>query len=210
MKKALIAALLLGFGALSAFAQIPGDSFDSSDPFAQRFKEKSRFELKIKPPKPGGAVKVAADREDCGENLDVCTASGDVRLEYQDVSMRAETLTFDRRSKIATAEGNVVIDQGPTRMAGRRAVFDLEKKTGVLEEAEADLEPSFHVIAKSIAKTAEATYVVEDGVFTACSVPDPAWSFSMRKATVTLDDYARLHGVTFRARRVPLLWSPYL
>jgi len=210
LKKPLLAAVLLGFGALPAFAQIAQDSFDASDPFAQRFKEKSRFELKIKPPKPGGAVKVTADRENCADNLDVCTASGDVRLEYQDVSMRAETLTFDRRSKIATAEGNVVIDQGPTRMSGRRAVFDLEKKTGTLEEAEADLEPTFHIIAKSIQKTGEATYVIEDGVFTACSIPDPAWSFSMRKAAVTLDDYARMHGVTFRARKVPLLYSPYL
>ncbi len=210
MKKPLLAAAVLGFGALPLLAQLSPDSFDASDPFAQRFKEKSRFELKIKPPKPGGAVKVTADRENCQESLDVCTASGDVRLVYQDLEMRAETLTFDRRSKIVTAEGNVVIDEGPTRMSGRRAVFDLEKKTGTIEEAEADLEPTFHIIAKSIAKTAEATYVVEDGVFTACSIPDPAWSFSMSKATITLDDYARMHGVTFRARKVPLLYSPYL
>jgi LPS-assembly protein len=210
LKKQLLTAAVVVLGALPSSAQIAQDSFDSSDPFAQRFKEKSRFELKIQPPKPGGAVTVTAARQDCERELEVCTASGDVHLVYQDVEMRAETLTFDRRSKIATAEGNVVIDEGPTRLAGRRAVFDLEKKTGTIEEAEADLQPTFHVIAKSIAKTAEETYVVTDGVFTACSVPDPAWSFSMTKATITLDDYARMHGVTFHARKVPLLYSPYL
>lgn len=210
MKKTLLAAAVLGFGALPVFAQLASDSFDSSDPFAQRFKEKSKFELKIKPPKPGGAVTVTAAHENCEQDLGVCTATGDVHLVYQDVEMRADSLTFDRKSKIATAEGHVVIDEGPTRMSGRRAVFDLEKKTGTIEEAEADLQPTFHVIAKSIAKTDEATYLVRDGVFTACSVPDPAWSFSMTEATITLDDYARMHGVTFHARKVPLFYSPYI
>ncbi|HET7451394.1 MAG TPA: LPS assembly protein LptD [Thermoanaerobaculia bacterium] len=210
MKITPLAVVLLGIGALPAFAQLAQDSFDSSDPFASRFKEKARFELKIKPPKAGGAVKIAADHEDCAQGLDVCTATGDVKLQYQDVEMSAQTLTFDRRSQIATAEGNVVIDQGPTRLSGRRAVFDLEKKTGTIEEAEADLQPTFHVIAKSITKSGEATYDVTDGVFTACSVPDPAWSFAMDRASITLDDYARMHGVTFHARKVPLLYSPYI
>jgi len=210
LKKLLLAAAAFGFGALPAFAQLASDSFDSSDPFAQRFKEKSKFELKIKPPKPGGAVTVTAAHENCEQNMDVCTATGEVHLVYHDVQMRADSITFDRKSKIATAEGHVVIDQGPTRMAGSRAVFDLEKKTGTIEEAEADLQPTFHIIAKSIAKTDESTYFIRDGVFTACSVPDPAWSFSTTEATITLDDYARMHGVTFHARKVPLLYSPYL
>jgi LPS-assembly protein len=164
----------------------------------------------LKPVKPGGPVKITAAEENCGQDLNVCTAKGVVVVEYQDVTIRAQTLTFDRLTKIATAEGNVVIDQGPSRMSGRSAVFDMEKKTGTLQEAEADLAPTFHVIAKTIRKTAETTYEIEDGVFTACSVPDPAWSFSMSRATVVLDDYAQMHGVVFRARKVPLLYSPYL
>lgn len=208
-KSCLAAAIVLALGA-TALGQLSQDSFSSNDPFAQRFKEKSKVELKLKPVKPGGPVKITAAEENCGQDLNVCTAKGDVRVEYQDVVVRAQTLTFDRSSRIATAEGNVVIDQGPSRMSGRRAVFDLEKKTGTLEEAEADLEPTFHIIAKSIRKTAEATYEIEDGVFTACAVPDPAWSFAMRRATIVLDDYARMHGVVFRARKVPLLYSPYI
>ena len=32
----------------------------------------------------------------------------------------------------------------------------------------------------------------------------------MAEATITLDDYARMKDVAFRAGQVPLLWSPYL
>lgn len=196
--------------ASAASAQLSSDSFNSNDPFAARFKEKQKFELKVKPVKPGGPVKITADQEDCGQDMNVCTAKGNVVLEYQDVTLRASTVTYDRKSQIATAEGNVVIDQGPSRMSGRSAVFDLEKKTGTMQEADADLAPTFHLTAKSIEKIGDATYVIDDGVFTSCSVPDPAWSFSMTHATITLDDYAHMHGVVFRAHSVPLLYSPYL
>src|SRR5258706_7888112 len=200
--------LLLPAGGLQA--QVTQNSFDQSDPFASRFKEKSRFEIKLKPVKPGGQVKITALQENCHEDLNVCVAEGEVVVEYQDVKIRADKLTFDRRTSHAQAEGHVVIDQGPTRMAGKSASFDLNEKTGTLEEAEADLEPTFHVIAKSISKVGEETYEIDDGIFTSCSVPHPAWSFAMKKARITLDDYARMKDVSFRAGPVPLLFSPYL
>ena len=41
-------------------------------------------------------------------------------------------------------------------------------------------------------------------------MPDPEWSFTLSEATVTLDDYARMKDVSFRAGTVPLLYTPYL
>lgn len=202
------ASILLAAGPL--LAQVSPGSFDVADPFAQRFKEKSRFELKIKKPAPGGQVKITAREQNCEQQLTVCTATGDVDVVYQDVRIRADTLTYDRSKNLASAQGHVIIDQGPTRIAGTSATFDLEAKTGIVQDAEADLEPTFHVIAKSIAKVGEATYEVLDGIFTACSIPDPAWSFHMEKADITLEDYARMHQVSFYARKIPLLYSPYL
>ena len=93
----LVAAVLLAFGA-TALAQLSQDSFSSNDPFAQRFKEKSKVELKLKPIKPGGPVKITAAQENCEQDFNVCTAKGDVRVEYQDVTIRAQTLTLDRKS----------------------------------------------------------------------------------------------------------------
>jgi LPS-assembly protein len=199
----------LGFAAL-LLAQVDASSFDQSDPFASRFKEKSHFELKIRTPKPGGAVKITANAENCSQNLTVCEATGGVVVEYQDIKILADRLTYDRDKGTAEAEGHVVIDQGPTRIAGSSATFDLKSKTGTVHDAEADLEPSFHVIAKTISKVGETTYEVKDGMFTACRVPDPAWSFRTSSARITLDDYARMHNVTFRAAKVPLLYSPYI
>ena len=90
-------------------------------------------------------------------------------------------------------------------MSGSRGTFHLDSKTGVLEEATADLPPTFHIVADTIEKIGEATYRIRHGVFTACEMPDPAWSFTLSEATVTLDDYARMKDVAFQAREGPAL-----
>ena len=65
-------------------------------------------------------------------------------------------------------------------------------------------------MAESIEKIGEATYRIEKGIFTSCDLPRPEWSFYLSRADVTLDDYARMKNVSFRAGPVPVLYTPYL
>ena len=70
-------------------------------------------------------------------------------------------------------------------MAGSRGTFQLEAKTGRLEDATADLPPTYHIIAESIEKIGEATYRVQHGIFTACDVPTrPGPSISRKRRSL--------------------------
>ena len=191
----------------SAQAQNP---FGSSDPFESQFKAKPNFQIRFRPPTAGGEVRLYTKKPVRYEKDVSWEGSDDVLIEYQDVKITADKARYDFPTKTATLEGHVVIDQGPTRMSGDRGTFQIEAKTGKLENATADLAPTYHVIAKSIEKIGDATYRVEDGIFTACDVPKPDWSFHLSEAVITLDDYARMKNVSFRARSVPLLYTPYL
>jgi LPS-assembly protein len=186
------------------------EPFGTTDPFESRFKAKSNFQIKFKVPERGGEVKLSTRQPVHYEKDVFWEGSEDVEIEYQDVKIRADKGRYDFATKTATLEGHVVIDQGPSRMAGSRGTFQLEAKTGRLEDATADLAPTYHIIAEWIEKLGEATYRVHRGIFTACDVPDPAWSFYLSEATVTLDDYAHMKDVSFRAGSVPLLYTPYL
>jgi LPS-assembly protein len=200
-------ALLLLLAATTALAQEP---FSQSDPFESRFKQKSNFQVKFRTPEKGGEVRLYTKNPVAYEKDQYWEGSGDVVIEYQDVKATADHARYVFATDIATLEGHVVIDQGPTRMAGDRAVFKLKEKTGRLENATADLAPTYHIVARSIDKIGEATYHVEKGIFTACDVPRPAWSFYLSEAVVTLDDYAHMKNVSFRLGTVPLLYTPYL
>lgn len=185
-------------------------SVDQPDPFESRFRTRSNFQIKFRAPEKGGEVRLYTKNPVHYEKDVSWEGSEEVRIEYQDVKIFADRARYDFGSRTATLEGHVVIDQGPTRLSGERAVFHLESKTGTIETATANLPPSYHIVADSIDKIGEATYRVHRGLFTACDLPRPDWSFRMSEATVTLDDYARMREVNFRARELPLLYSPYL
>jgi LPS-assembly protein len=204
--------LLLSAAVLALPALAAAQDFGQTDPYQSKFKEKASFHVKFRVPEKGDVVHLSTKNPVEFIKDESWEGSGDVVIEYQDVKVQADHARYIFPTDVATLEGHVVIDQGPTRMTGDRAVFKVKAKTGRLENATADLAPTYHIVAQSIEKIGDATYHIEKGIFTACSVPRPAWSFSLAEAVVTLDDYARMRNVAFRAiqSRLPLLYTPYL
>jgi LPS-assembly protein len=201
------AAILLLLAAAPVFAQTPTGS---TDPFESRFKTKSTFQIRFRVPEKGGEVRLTTKNPVHYEKDVFWEGSGEVTIEYQDVKITADRARYDFPTKTATLDGNVVIDQGPTRMSGSHGVFRVEDKLGRLENATANLAPDYHVVAESIEKIGPATYRIEKGIFTSCDLPKPEWSFYLSQADVTLDDYARMKNVSFRAGPVPVLFTPWL
>jgi LPS-assembly protein len=185
-------------------------TFSQPDPYESRFRTKPNFQIKFHAPEKGGEVRLYTRKPVHYEKDVYWEGSEEVRIEYQDIVITGDAAHFDFPTRTATLVGHVVIDQGPTRLSGSRGTFQLDSKTGTVEAATADLPPTYHIVADSIDKIGEATYRVHHGIFTACDLPKPDWSFAMSEATVTLDDYARLKDVSFRARTLPVLYTPYL
>jgi LPS-assembly protein len=205
--KALRAAGLVFLTSLAALGQ---DPFSQADPYESRFHTRPNFQIKFRTPEKGGEVRLYTKKPARFEKDRFWEGSEEVVIEYQDIKITADAAHYDFPSRTATLTGHVVIDQGPTRLSGSRGVFHLDTKTGVLEDAQADLPPTYHIIADTIEKIGETTYRIRHGTFTSCDLPKPAWSFSLSEATVTLDDYARMKDVALRAGTVPVLYTPYL
>jgi Organic solvent tolerance protein OstA len=134
---------------------------------------------------------------------------GVVTLEYQDIRLTADWVRADTKTKQVVAEGDVVLEQGTTRLKGLRLEMDLTEKTGILTDGSAEL-AGILVRGATIAKTGARTFEIRDGSVTACEGDDPAWEFRVKDGAVTLDDYAKLKSVVFRLGGVPLLYTPYL
>ena len=164
-------------------------------------------------PKPGGGnvkITIAPGGTTEAEREEYVIFTGDVHLEYQDIKIRTDKLTFNQKTKDVTAEGNVVIDQGPTRVTASRALYNLDSKTGTFFQATGAMEPSMYFSGDQIEKVDEDTYVMTNGMFTSCDLDNPAWSLRVKKARITLDDYAHMQNVSFRTRFGPLFWLPRL
>jgi LPS-assembly protein len=139
------------------------------------------------------------------------TASGAVEIKYQDVTFHAERVTFHRDTMTVEAEGEVVFDQGPNRIAGGRVDFDLIEKNGTFWDATAYVHPDYYFSGSVISKTGPIDYAVKEGVFTSCTgdaVPD--WSFALSSADIEVEGYAKVKNARLRVKNVPVFYWPYL
>ena len=171
-----------------------------------------RFRLLPPPPGGGGEVKItiAEGGRVEAEKDEYSVAEGDITIEYQDVKLRANKVTYNQRTRDVVAEGNVIIDQGPTRVAAERAVYNLDSKTGTFFQATGTMDPAMYFTGEKIEKVDVDTYRLTNGVFTSCELDRPAWSFHVGEAEVTVDDYAHMKDISLRAGGLPVFWSPRL
>lgn len=201
-------------GALPASAQ---SSFES-DPFGSRFREHSSFDVKFRLPEKGGLVKVTVPEGEGGRQTLVSENVWDaeappgkfVTVEYQDIRLKARKIRADYTRHVVIAEGDVVFEQGASRMSGSRLDLDLNDKTGVLIDGAVDLEGGVHLQGELLAKVGPRSFTMSGAKLTACEGEKPAWEFDFTRGRVTMEEYARLSNVVFRLGGVPLLYSPYL
>lgn len=171
--------------------------------------DKIEFQLQFPEDQGGGSASGSAgDLEYKREHYAVLT--GDVRIKYQDVDLQADRAEIDLLTKIVTAEGNVIVDQGPRRLAGKTLEFDLDTKTGTLSEATAHVAPDYYFSGSQIAKIDDDVYTVTNGIFTSCNQKVPDWSFRLGEARVEVEAYAHVRNASMRAKKLPVFYTPYI
>jgi lipopolysaccharide assembly outer membrane protein LptD (OstA) len=179
---------------------------------ASSFAQTPKFKL-IPGPKPGGGEitwTVDPDGKVEVEKDAYALLEKNVRISYQDIRLAADKVTINLKTRDVTAEGHVVVDQGPSRVTANHAIYNLDSKTGTFFNATATMDPAMYFSGDRIEKVDDDTFTLTNGVFTSCDLDRPAWSFHVGNASVTLDDYARMSDISFRAGGVPIFYTPRL
>jgi len=89
-------------------------------PVAAPAADRITFEVKFADEQGGGKASGSAGTIDY-EREDLAVATGGVELQYQDITVHAERVSVDLAKKEVEAQGGVVLDQGPRRLAGDTA-----------------------------------------------------------------------------------------
>lgn len=167
-----------------------------------------RLDFQLKFADGGSAAGSAVDLEYKREDYAVLT--GAVQIRYQDVDLKADRAELDLETKIVTASGNVILDQGPRRLTGDTVVFNLDTKTGKLTNSTGQVTPDYYFTGTEVSKTGDDTYQITNGNFTSCSQEVPDWSFRLREARVEVDGYAHVRSASMRVKNVPVFYTPYI
>lgn len=158
-----------------------------------------------------GPVEVTARRQQWIAERLWC-GIGDVVVRYQDITLRANQLEVDTESLRLTAEGNVIFDQGPNRLACQRLEFDLNTKTGTFYQVDAFFAPTYYFRGETVEKLDEDRYRFRHGIFTSCALDgaSPPWQITVRDATVQIEGYGHFRGAALWVKKVPVFYTPRL
>lgn len=210
--KASIALLLLSSSSTPVFAQAPAAPAPAAQaPAAQPETKKERvtFDIQMRADLGGGRATGSAGDFEYEEGR-FLIASGGVELKYRDLHLQADKIRVDIPANKLIAEGKVVLDEGPRRLSGTTLDYDLTTRTGRVTDAIAAIDPDYYFKGSEIAKVGINSYTITDGVFTSCNQEVPSWSIALSKASVTLEEYARIHNARLRFKNLPVLYFPYL
>lgn len=189
-------------------ATVPGPAPAPEAPPAPR-PDRVTFDIAMSASQGGGRATGSAGSFEYEEGR-FLVASGGVELKYRDLKLNAERIRVDIPANKLLAEGKVILDEGPRRLSGSTLDYDLTTRTGKVTDAIASIDPDYYFNGSEIAKVGPNTYTISNGVFTSCNQEVPSWSIALSKASVTLEEYARIHNARLRFKKLPVLYFPYL
>lgn len=134
---------------------------------------------------------------------------GPVVLTWRSSRIQADGLAL-RDKRFVEAKGNVLIVWGENRVFGSRLTYDLELERGTIEDAIGQVQNDYMFWAKSAEKIGDDLVHLKKATVTTCNQPTPYWSFAVSSARIHVDHYARMWNARLRARKLPLIYLPYL
>lgn len=153
---------------------------------------------------------LTADEVNHDRNTDIYTASGDVILTRGDRKLTADFVRFDHKTFHAHAKGNVRLKAGEDVLTGSSLDIDLKSETGTVNDGTIFLkENNFHISGKSVEKTGESSYLVEDATVSTCDGETPDWKVTGKKLRVDIEGYGFINHAAFWTKKLPVIYVPF-
>jgi LPS-assembly protein len=173
------------------------------------------------PPTPGtdsDKLQIIYDKSEVSgtDGAHIFVYTGNVDATIGIYRLQADKLTYYEATQRLIAEGHVVFDQGELqRITGTRAEFNARTKLGFFVNATGFTNQTedgtvVYFTADRAEKVAPNRVVITNGTVTACDEDSPKWSFTAKRAEITMNDRVRARHPAFRIKGVPVLPLPYV
>ena len=141
------------------------------------------------------------------------TLSGGFSVRIRDYRAWGEKLFYNEETEQIRAEGSVVLMRGNEVLRGSRLELDPRTETASVFDVEGNLGADYFFTGAAVHKLSDERFTILDAQFTACEADGgkaPDWSFRARKVHVNAGGYAKTRGVSFRVKKAPVIYLPYM
>ncbi|WP_446741018.1 LPS-assembly protein LptD [Sphingomonas sp. ACRSK] len=174
----------------------------------------------VPPPPPEAAaapasedeIRFTADRLDYDTEADVVTATGDVRMFREGDRLRADRVSWNRKSGQVVAEGNIAVTnpEGDTAYGDRIELTD-SLKDGLIQNMLVVLDEGGRIAAQRGSRDAGGVIQVEQAAYSPCAVTDtegcpkqPSWQITAVRVTYNPTD----HRIRYSGAQLKLFSLP--
>jgi LPS-assembly protein len=155
---------------------------------------------------PGFVVK--ADFQEQIENRIV--ASGNVEIRYRELTLYADRIEFDTKTKDVLAIGHVSLVRPEEAFSADKLAFNMDTALGKMENVIGLVRPEYRYESSEAVRTAPDFFSLGKSTITACAQPVPRWQFSASRANIKRDDYIEMWNMVLSIKNVPVFYLPYL
>lgn len=162
----------------------------------------------------GRTIDFAADELAYDSENDIVTASGDVLMTSGDRSVRADTVTWDRKAGTIRGEGNVhFVDEDGNQLYTNALELSDEFEAGTMEDMLLALREGGRLAARSGERSEDGSVVLTDAAYSGCVVIDgtgcvqkPSWRITARRVIFNPES----KRITFRGAMLELFGARLL
>jgi len=153
-------------------------------------------------------VIVNGDKVEYIQDKNIIVASGNIRVNYDDVVLTCEKITVHTDTKLGICEGQVKIVQGSKMFTGEHIEYNFEQKTGRILKGEVSAAPFFGY-AGDIEKESDELVELRDGYATTCDHDKPHYRIVAKEIQFYLNDKIVARHVYLYLGDVPVMYVPY-
>ncbi len=135
------------------------------------------------------------------------TATGNVVVKRDGVTLSCDFLEFDRSQNIGIAQGHVVLLRDGSRLTGEKLIYNFTTMKGDFVEAFVTSKP-FYGAGRKISKEGENHIILTDGYITTCDLDHPHFKLRSRKVDIFQGDKATARNLSIVFGKVPVFFLP--
>ena len=157
----------------------------------------------------GAPIQIKGDTVEYFQEGQKAVGTGHVSIDYEGAHLEADKITVYMDTKMATAEGHVILQQKGSTFKGARGEYDFGKKVGHVDKMDASIQETYFGQAKTVEKVGDNHYRMADSYVTTCCGPDPFYKISSRSIDFYPDDKVVIRNAVLFIRNIPILFIPY-
>jgi len=139
------------------------------------------------------------------------TGIGNVSITKNNKRLTADFVHFDHKTMKVEAEGHVMMTAGEDVLLGSRMEIDLKTETGIVHDGTIFLKKNhFYIKGDILKKVGKNEYTAHKASISTCDGEHPAWKITGRNLKVTVEGYGFVNHAALWAKRVPVMYSPFL